>query len=78
MPQTDGSINRRGPEYQVSEFPFGIGNAPCDACHNFHTPTQTSCGDYREPIRQYLLGPYGSITRNPVWIRNQQANRYTA
>jgi hypothetical protein len=76
MPQTDGTVNRRGPEYQVSEFSNGFGAAPCDACGEFHRPTQTTCGDTRAPVRQYIIGHYGAIAENPEWRRNKELSRH--
>ena len=76
MPQTDGTIARRGPEILVSEMVDGIGKAPCDACKEFHYPTQTTCGDKRTPVRQYIIGDYGWIKLNPEWVRNQAVQRF--
>lgn len=64
-------ITRRGLETPASGLE--IGPAPCDACMEFHQPTQKTCGDKWKPERQYVIGPYGAIEKNKKHAENVAA-----
>ena len=76
--KTNPRLSSAGPLPVDGKFDLGPAAAlVCPTCSKAPGPYHNCQDGTRQPVKQYVIAPYGAITCNDDWQRAQEAGRHT-